>query len=138
MKLTREDLLKSNEYWKVQLQNDLYGIIEEYMGKHNLTRSDLAENLKVTKGYVTQILNGEFDHKLSKLVELALTCNKVPLTYYVDVDEFVKNDSLGKVYEVFPITRMQHVIYESKNPQPHTKPDVKISFDFQSNSLAIA
>jgi len=137
MKLTREDLLKSNEYWKVQLQNDLYGIIEEHMKKNNLTRSNLAENLNVTKGYVTQILKGEFDHKISKLIELALACNKVPLTYYVDIDEFVKNDALGKVYEVFPITRMQHVTYESKNPQPQAKPGAKISFDFQS-SLATA
>jgi transcriptional regulator with XRE-family HTH domain len=138
MKLTREDLLKSNEYWEVQLQNDLYGIIEEYMKKNNLTRSDLAENLNVTKGYITQILKGEFDHKISKLIDLALACKKVPLTYYVDMDEFVKNDALGKVYEIFPVTRMQNITYESKNPQPHTKPEAKISFNFQHNSAVTA
>ncbi len=42
------------------------------MQKENLTRTKLAEKLHVTKGYVTQVLNGNFDHKLSKLIELAL------------------------------------------------------------------
>jgi transcriptional regulator with XRE-family HTH domain len=131
MNLTREKLLKSDEYWKVQLQNDLYGIIEEYMKKNNLTRAALAEKLKVSKGYVTQILNGEFDHKISKLIDLSLICDKVPLTFYVDADEFVKNDALGKVYEVFSVTRMKHVTYEYKNPQPSEKVATKFSFDFE-------
>jgi transcriptional regulator with XRE-family HTH domain len=131
MKLTRADLLKSNEYWKVHLQNDLYGIIEEHMAKNNLTRTDLAENLDVTKGYVTQILNGEFDHRISKLIDLSLACNKVPLVYYVDIDEFIENDSRGNVYEIFPVARLNWVTYESKNPEPQPSRYRNICFEFQ-------
>jgi transcriptional regulator with XRE-family HTH domain len=138
MNLTREKLLMSDEYWKVQFQNDLYGIIEEYMKKNNLTRAALADKLHVTKGYVTQILNGEFDHKISKLVDLALVCKKVPLTFYVDIDEFVKNDSLDKVYEIFPVARVKHVAYEIKNPQPHERVATKFSFDFEQKVVPTA
>jgi transcriptional regulator with XRE-family HTH domain len=52
----------------------------------------LAEYLGCTKGYVTQLLNGDFDHKLSKFVELALAINKIPEITFSDVDEYIISD----------------------------------------------
>ena len=37
-----------------------------------MTQSEFAERLGVSKGYISQILNGDFDHKLSKLTQLLL------------------------------------------------------------------
>ena len=48
------------------------------METNKKNRTQLAEHLGVTKGYVTQLLNGDYDHKLSKLVELSLKCGYVP------------------------------------------------------------
>ena len=90
--MKREDLLSSKEYWMVQIQNDLYGILEDYMRQNNLNRSQLAKKLDVTKGYITQILKGDFNHKISKLVDLSLACNKVPVVHFVDLDKYISDD----------------------------------------------
>lgn len=93
--MTRKELIKSPEYWMVQIQLNLFELIENYRKKNNLNKTQLAEQLGVTKSYVTQILNGDFDHKVSKLVELSLAFGKVPLLQFVDVDKYIEmNDSI--------------------------------------------
>jgi len=71
----------------------LFSVMENYMKKKKLNRTKLAAKLGVTKGYVTQILNGDFDHKISKLVDLSLACNKVPIISFLDIDKYVKDDA---------------------------------------------
>lgn len=87
--MTRNELVGSREYWITKIQLDLFNQIENYMIEHQLSRTQLAEKLGVTKGYVSQILNGDFDHKISKLVDLALAVGKAPEISYVDLEEFV-------------------------------------------------
>ena len=57
-----------------------------------MNKTQLAEYLGCTKGYVTQLLNGDFDHKLSKFVELSLAINKIPEITFSDVDEYIISD----------------------------------------------
>lgn len=87
--MTRDELLKSPEYWTSEIQMELYRQIQEFMDKKHLNRTQLAGHLGCTKGYVTQLLNGDFDHKISKLVELSLAIGKVPEISYHAVDEYV-------------------------------------------------
>lgn len=105
--------MRNKEYWIVQIQNELYGVIDRYMKENHLNRTNLAEKLHVTKGYITQVLNGDFDHKISKLVDLALACEVVPLIHFVKTEEFVKNDSHDKIYEIFPVIRSTEIIYKT-------------------------
>ena len=91
--MTRAELLSSKEYWTTQIQLNLYNLIEDYRLKNNLNKSQLAEQLGVTKSYITQILNGNFDHKISKLIELSLEFNKVPILNFQDLQEYVIQDS---------------------------------------------
>ena len=91
--MKRETLIRSKEYWLAKIQNDLFSVMENYMKKKKLNRTKLAAKLGVTKGYVTQILNGDFDHKISKLVDLSLACNKVPIISFLDIDKYVKDDA---------------------------------------------
>ena len=83
--MKRKDLIRSEAYWVSKIQIDLVHQIEDYMLKNGLNRTRLAEELGVTKGYVTQVLNGNFDHKLSKLVSLAMAVGKVPKVNFLDV-----------------------------------------------------
>lgn len=103
--MKRAELLQSNDFWIGEIQNELYAILEKYMQQNNLNRTQLAQELNVTKGYVTQVLSGDFDHKLSKLVALAMHAGKVPLLFFEDREQFIKNDSLNKVYELVPVFR---------------------------------
>ncbi|MGB4847383.1 MAG: helix-turn-helix transcriptional regulator, partial [Saprospiraceae bacterium] len=86
--MKREELISSNEYWLTKIQLDLFNMIESYRKENNLNKTQLAEKLGVTKGYVTQILNGDFDHRVSKLVELAIIFGKVPILNFIDVEQY--------------------------------------------------
>src|SRR6185295_15656137 len=65
----------------------------EYMNEEGLNQTQLAERLHVTKGYISQILKGEFNYTLKKLIELSLAIGKVPRIDYKSISEILVNDS---------------------------------------------
>lgn len=73
----------SPDYWTQWIQLSLYNYLRNYLESHNMTQKDFAEKLGVSKGYVSQIMKGDFDHKLSKLVELCLACELIPKFEFV-------------------------------------------------------
>lgn len=83
--MTREELLNCPEYWTTLIQNELYRRIHSYMEEHHMNKAQLAEHLGCSRGYVTQLLNGEFDHKLSKLAELSLAIGMAPVISFEDI-----------------------------------------------------
>jgi transcriptional regulator with XRE-family HTH domain len=91
--MKRSELIRSREYWITDIQLKLFNLIENYRSKKGLTKTQIAEKLGVTKGYVTQVLNGDFDHKMSKLVDLAIAFDKVPLLQFVDAPEYLRNET---------------------------------------------
>lgn len=90
--MTREELIKSPEYWTAGLQMELYRQIVEFMENNHMNKTQLADYLGCSKGYVTQLLNGDFNHKLSKFVELSLAIGKIPEVYFSDMDEYILSD----------------------------------------------
>jgi transcriptional regulator with XRE-family HTH domain len=48
------------------------------MQKNNLNQNDMAKKLNVSRGYLNQVLNGNFNFTLKKLIELSLAMNKIP------------------------------------------------------------
>ncbi len=94
--MEREELLESKEYWVAKIQIALFELIENYMAENDLTRTQLAEKLGVTKGYITQILNGDYDHKISKLVELSLACGIAPVFNFINLPDYIANESNNK------------------------------------------
>ncbi|TDW97595.1 helix-turn-helix domain-containing protein [Dinghuibacter silviterrae] len=104
--MKRSELLHSKDYWLVQIQNNLYGVIEEYMKKKGINRTQLAEELNVTKGYISQVLNGDFDHKLSKLVDLAIATGNAPILNFVNLGEYIKDDARNR----------EHIYYSNHKP----------------------
>lgn len=98
--MTREELLRCPEYWTTLIQNELYRQIQSYMEEHNMNKAQLAEHLGCSRGYVTQLLNGDFDHKLSKLVELSLAIGMAPSISFKDlehVDDSIKFEGKGTI-----------------------------------------
>lgn len=88
---SREELMRSRGYWIAQIQMELFQQVDEYMKKNNLNRTQLAEKLGVTKGYISQVLNGEFNHRIATLVDLALVIGKAPKIEYEDLGQVVPN-----------------------------------------------
>ena len=93
--MKREELIQSKEYWIAKIQIDLFNEVETYMKVNNLTRAQFAEKLGVSKGYVSQILNGEADHRISKLVELALSIGLVPSVSFEKIQDLLHRDKAG-------------------------------------------
>jgi transcriptional regulator with XRE-family HTH domain len=90
--ITREELLKSPEYWITEVQMELYRSVLAYMEKEGLNQTQLAEQLGVSKGYVSQVLNGNFNYTLRKLIELSLAVGKVPMIEFKDISSVIADD----------------------------------------------
>lgn len=90
------DLLVSSEFWEENIKTQIFNVVQEYMDDNNLNRKELAKEVGFSKGYISQVLNGDSDHRLSKLVTLALAANKVPYIYLKDLDQVLEQDQLGQ------------------------------------------
>lgn len=90
--ITRDELLRSKEYWVSAIQMKLFAEVDAFMKAHKMNRTQFAEYLGCTKGYVSQLLSGDYDNKLSKLVELSLAIGKAPELELVDFDALAKSD----------------------------------------------
>ena len=89
---SREELLRSPDYWFQDAQLELYKQVSDYMKREGINRTQLAERLKVSKGYITQILNGDFNYTLKKLIEVSLNIGVIPKLEFVDVDQAIQED----------------------------------------------
>lgn len=97
--LSKKGLFKTKEYWIEELQNEIYRQVTEYMSKHDLNQNELAEKWGVSKGYVSQILKGDCNFSLKKLVELSLAMEKAPIVQYVETDIYYDFVTLSKYME---------------------------------------
>jgi len=66
---------------------------------NNLKKKDIAEKLKVSNSYISQILNGDFNFTLKKLIELGLVIGKIPYLEFIGFDEYWKRERNGGVKE---------------------------------------
>ena len=98
--ISREELIRSKEYWLEKIQNSLFVELEDYIEKNNLNKTKFADKLGVSKSYLSQVLNGNFDHKLSKLIELSLAIDKVPVIKFEEIDKCLMLDSIDKLSAV--------------------------------------
>ena len=102
--MKRKELLKSKEFWIVKIQNQLYEELEKYLRENNVSKTELANKMGVSKGYISQILNGDFYHKLSKLIEIIMVMDKVPILNLENIDDCINIDKeigIDKLNEKF-------------------------------------
>lgn len=93
--MERSEVLKSPGYWIADWQLKLFRMLNSYLEEEHMTKSQFAQKLGCSNGYVSQILNGDFDHKMSKLIELSLAAGKIPQLEFVDVDTMIWKDKNG-------------------------------------------
>ena len=91
--IKREELLKTEEYWFETLQNEIYRMVADFIREEGMNQTQLAEKLGVSKGYISQILNGNFNYTLKKMIQLSLALNRVPAFEFKNLEQFIQNDS---------------------------------------------
>ncbi len=94
--ITREELLKSPDYWFEAAQNDLFAEVKQYLDKENISQTELAEKLNVSKGYISQIMNGNANFTMKKLIAFFISIGRVPQVEYLDFEEVIKKDKIKK------------------------------------------
>ncbi len=119
---TQEELLRDETYWTTKIQLELFRQIENYLEENHLSRKEFAKQLGVSKGYVSQILNGNYDHKLSKFVSLCLAVNKAPKLVFQDLEVAVDRATNGpkQIKRTFTVTTNQHFSKSAPNPTGFT------------------
>lgn len=91
--ITREDLLRSSEYWTGIIQNKIYNDFVEFIEEKNIPQKQLAQSLGLSKGRISQILSGDnLNFRLETIVKLCLTINKIPRFQLLDLEEYIAND----------------------------------------------
>ena len=139
--ITYNELRSTPEYWITRIQLDLYAMIERYMQDHQLSRSELANKLGVSKGYVSQVLNGDFDHRLSKLVELSMAVGMIPQISYISMDK-VFSDSNTLTFETRVVDRVEKEVPRQLNSFSNdikpvfTKLETSFPFNVSNSSLS--
>ncbi len=94
---TRKELLSSPEYWFEDAQNTLFRELVTHLEKEEISQSELATRLGVTKGYVSQILKGNFNYTLKKLIEISLAIGMVPRVTYTPIDKVLEKENRRKL-----------------------------------------
>lgn len=124
---TREELIKTPEYWFETIQNEIFRQLTEYMEANSISRTRLAEEMKVSKGYITQILNGDFNCSLRKLIELSLHINKAPIVEFKAIDS-VAMEYTSRVVLPYSSTNEVGFSLEATPTSRITKSSIAIAF----------
>jgi len=93
--ITKEGVLRNATYWEELIKTQLFQVVEQYLEDNQITKKDFASKIGVSKGYVSQVLNGDKDHRLSKIVEFALAAGKAPFLCLHDLDKVITYDQSG-------------------------------------------
>jgi Helix-turn-helix. len=121
--ITREELLKSSEYWIETIQNKVFSDVSEYIEKNNVSNKIIAERLGLSKGRVSQILSGEnLNFRIDTLVKLCLAIGRVPDFRLVEINNFLTRENSSDESVVFtndignlPLNTVQYY-YAPLNP----------------------
>lgn len=89
---SKEELSQFPEYWVEKIQNEIFRQLEDYMEREGLNRKQLADQLSVSKGYISQILNGNCNFTLKKIVELALAIDRFPVIQLVNENPILQKE----------------------------------------------
>jgi transcriptional regulator with XRE-family HTH domain len=107
----RAELYKSTYFWLEKIQNDIYRNVVNYMEERDINQSQLAIHLGVSRGYVSQILNGNYNFSLKKLIDLSLKIEAAPEINFAPIQDFIRKEDQrlnamnGKVTTNFVISK---------------------------------
>ena len=125
--LDRKEVLKSPEYWTAKTQIELYNLAESFMKETGRNKTQLAEYLGVSKGYVSQLLNGDYDHRLSKFFELSLAFGVIPQIDFIPVGKYVSDDACSKQFKNIALPNANFVEWNDG--------EIHVSYSMKSNEI---
>ena len=125
--MDRKEVLKSPEDWTAKTQIELYNQAESFMKETGRNKTQLAEYLGVSKGYVSQLLNGDYDHRLSKFFELSLAFGVIPQIDFIPVGKYVSDDACSKQFKNIALPNANFVEWNDG--------EIHVSYSMKSNEI---
>lgn len=68
----------------IDIYNSLVRELRRFMKREGMNQTELAAHLGVSKGYISRLLNGTGDPKLSSILDLAMAIGKEPVLMFTD------------------------------------------------------
>lgn len=102
---TKERLVRGEVYWMETIQQAIHEALLAYMEKHDLNQTELGKNLGFTRGYVSQLMNGNFNLSQKKIIQLLLKMDMVPDLRIRTVDSYLAALNASNV-KLFAYTEM--------------------------------
>ena len=90
--ISKQKLFKHPDYLLSKYQAEVYRQLQQYMDDHGLTQKEIATHLGVSSSYVNQVLKGNFNFTLKKLIELSLMMGKVPTLEFVNINDYLVSE----------------------------------------------
>lgn len=91
--ITREQLLSNETYWIETIQNRIFSDLKSFIEEENISQKEIAKRLGVSKGRVSQILNGNhLNFRLETVVRICLAVGKVPNFHFDNIENFINKD----------------------------------------------
>lgn len=90
--MERNELLRQPYFWFTKIQIALYNCAEKFMTDTNKNRKELAEYLGVSKGYISQLLSGDYNYSLEKLVDLSIKLGYIPQIEFCPIEQVLEED----------------------------------------------
>ncbi len=111
--MKREELLTKRGYLIKKMQYDLFDAVNNYIEHTGINQTVFASKMHKSKGYISQIMNANVDHKLSTIVDLAICMEKVPTIQFQDIPVFLEMEKSERDWlELKPITQPLYAVTE--------------------------
>ena len=92
--MKRLEVINNSGYWLADIQLKLFDAVNQYLSENDMSRTDFAKQLGVSKGYVSQILNGDFNHRIEKMIEISLAIGKIPEINFHSLSDYLLSDTI--------------------------------------------
>jgi len=86
-----KDLIKNEYFWFEKIQNEFYELLINFKSKKEINNQKIAQDLNVSKGRISQVLNGNINFTLKNLIKIILYTGKVPILKFVSQNAYLKH-----------------------------------------------
>lgn len=124
-----EKILAEPSYWIEGVNGDLYNAIIEYMEENNLTKTETAKVLGMSKGRLSQILNcRNSNFTIKKLIEISIKVGKYPVFELNDKKSYINqlNKNKGVVLKIYHLNEYSLVEGSKKQETLTYKENTKL------------